>query len=588
MAAHAAERRLAAIFAADVVGYSRMMGVDEEGTLARLMAHRRELLDPTIARHRGRIFKTTGDGMLAEFASVVDALRCAVEIQREMAARNAPAAAERRIELRIGIHVGDVIVEGGDVFGDGVNVAARLEGLAEPGGICVSGRVQEDAAGRIELGFEDEGEQQLKNIARPVRVFRARLCDGAEQPHAATPLALPDRPSIAVLPFQNMSGDPEQEYFADGMVADITTALSRTRWLFVIARNSSFTYKGRAVDLKRVGRELGVRYVLEGSVRKAGERVRITAQLIDAATGAHLWAERFDGALADIFDLQDQVTASVAGAIRPELERAEAERARRKPTENLDAYDLYLRALPGVEGATRAANDAALALLHRAIALDPGFAAAYGLAARCYTLRWRNKWMVDVERERAETARMARRATELGRDDPVALSYGGNAMGSVLGEFEDSFGFCEHAIALDPHLATAWQFSGLAKAYLGDPEAAIERLARALRLSPRDPSLNTMYAAIGFSHFVAGRYDESASWSERAIRQGPNFLPAFRNAATSHALAGRIDEARRALARLLEIDPDCRLATLREQVQLQRPEDFARYAEGLRRAGLPE
>jgi len=350
---------MAAIFAADVVGYSRMMGVDEEGTLARLMAHRRELLDPAIARHRGRIFKTTGDGMLAEFASVVDALRCAVEIQREMATRNAPAAAERRIELRIGIHVGDVIIAGGDVFGDGVNVAARLEGLAEPGGICVSGRVQEDAAGRIELGFEDEGEQQLKNIARPVRVFRARLNEGAEQPRAAAPLALPDRPSIAVLPFQNMSGDPEQAYFADGMVADITTALSRTRWLFVIARNSSFTYKGRAVDVKQVGRELGVRYVLEGSVRKAGERVRITAQLIDAATGAHLWAERFDGALADIFDLQDQVTASVAGAIRPELERAEAERARRKPTENLDAYDLYLRALPGVEGATREANDAA-------------------------------------------------------------------------------------------------------------------------------------------------------------------------------------------------------------------------------------
>jgi len=561
---------LAAIFAADVVGYSRMMGVDEEGTLARLMAHRRELVDPAIARHRGRIFKTTGDGMLAEFASVVDALRCAVEIQREMVARNAPAAVERRIELRIGIHVGDVIIEGGDVFGDGVNVAARLEGLAEPGGICVSGRVQEDAEGQIELAFEDEGAQQLKNIARRVRVFRARQNEGAEHPCAAAPLALPDRPSIAVLRFQNMSSDPEQDYFADGMVEDINSALSRTRWLFVIARNSSFTYKGRAIDVKQVGRELGVRYVLEGSVRKVGERVRISAQLIDASTGAHLWAER------------------VAGAIRPELERAETERARREPTANLDAYDLYLRALPGVEGASREANDAALALLHRAIALDPNFASAYGLAARCYTLRWRNKWMADVERERAETARMARRATELGRDDPVALSYGGNAMGSVLGEFEDSFGFCERAIALDPHLATAWQFSGLAKAYLGDPEAAIERLTRSLRLSPRDPSLNTMYAAIGFSHFVAGRYDEAASWSERAIRQGPNFLPALRNAATSYALAGRMDEARRALVRLLEVDPGCRLATLREQVQLQRPEDFARYAEGLRRAGLPE
>jgi len=381
LATERVERRLTAILAADVAGYSRLMGADEEGTLAQLKAHRRALVDPKITEHRGRIVKTTGDGMLVEFASVVDALRCAVEIQRGMAERNAEVPQDRRIEFRVGIHQGDIIIEEGDILGDGVNVAARLEGLAESGGICVSGRVQEDAEGKLEIPFENAGEQQLKNISRPVRVYRVRL--GGVAPSSRPALPLPDKPSIAVLPFQNMSGDPEQEYFADGIVDEIITALSRFRSIFVIARNSTFTYKGRPVDVKQVGRELGVRYVLEGGVRKAANRVRITAQLIDATTAAHLWVDRFDGSLENVFDLQDQVTASVVGQIAPKLEQAEIERARRKPTESLDAYDFYLRGMASLRQWTKEGNDEAQRLFYKAIELDQDFSSAYGMAAWC-------------------------------------------------------------------------------------------------------------------------------------------------------------------------------------------------------------
>ena len=371
-------RRLAAIFAADVAGYSRLIGVDEEGTLERLKTVRAELADPKVTEHKGRIVKTTGDGLLVEFASVVDALRCAVEIQREMAARNADVPADKRIEFRIGIHQGDIVVEDADIFGDGVNVAARLEALAEPGGICVSVRVQEDADGRLDLAFEDIGEQQLKNIARPVRVYRVLIADTAA---AKRPLPLPDKPSLAVLPFQNLSGDPEQEYFVDGVVEEIITAISRLPWLFVIARNSSFAYTGKSPDLRQVGRELGVRYALEGSLRKAGSRVRITGQLIDTTSGAHIWADRFEGPLDDIFELQDEVASRVAGAIEPRLRSAEIERARRKPTESLDAYDLHLRALAEFRKWTLEGWSEAIGLLGRALAIDPCYASAAGFLA---------------------------------------------------------------------------------------------------------------------------------------------------------------------------------------------------------------
>ncbi|MGB9644298.1 MAG: adenylate/guanylate cyclase domain-containing protein [Stellaceae bacterium] len=338
-------RRLTAILAADVAGYSRLMGTDEEGTHERLKAHLRELIEPKIAAHRGRTVKNTGDGLLAEFASVVDAVRCAVEIQRGMAERSAETPEDKRITFRIGINLGDVIVEEHDIFGDGVNVAARLEAFAEPGGICVTGMVHDHIRDKLAYPFDDMGEQPVKNIARPVRVYRVRhdAAAIAPPPAPAAPLPLPDKPSIAVLPFANMSGDPEQEYFADGMVEEIITALSRIRWLFVIARNSSFTYKGQAVDVKQVGRELGVRYVLEGSVRRAAGRVRITAQLIDAANNAHLWADRFDGSLEDVFELQDKVASSVVGVIEPALQAAETARSVGRPTNDLTAYDLYLR-----------------------------------------------------------------------------------------------------------------------------------------------------------------------------------------------------------------------------------------------------
>jgi adenylate cyclase len=393
----ASVRRLAAILAADVVGYSRMMGQDEAGT-ARALREHRAAADPLVAEHGGRIVKTTGDGVLIEFASVVGAVECALALQKLAVERNAGIPSERRMEWRTGIHLGDVLVEGDDIFGDGVNIAARLEAIAEPGGICISEDAFRQVQGKIEAVFTDTGEQSLKNIARPLRVYRAGPASAPERPTApATALPLPDKPSIAVLPFANLSGDPEQEYFADGMVEEIITALSRIRWLFVIARNSSFTYKGQAVNVKQVGRELGVRYVLEGSVRKAGQRVRITGQLIEAATGSHLWADRFDGLLEDVFELQDKVASSVAGVIEPTLQAAEIRRSSERPTSDLTAYDVYLRALANFPWTSRARRDEALNLFEQAIARDPGFAPALAWAAVCHTRQRLDGYAEDPE-----------------------------------------------------------------------------------------------------------------------------------------------------------------------------------------------
>jgi TolB-like protein len=567
-----------------VAGYSRLMGADEEGTLAQLKAHRRALVDPKIQEHRGRIVKTTGDGMLVEFASVVDAVRCAVEVQRGMAERNADVPQEERIEFRVGIHQGDIIIDGDDIFGDGVNVAARLEGLAEPGGICVSNRVQEDAEGKLEITFENAGEQQLKNIARPVRVYRVRF--GGAAPNSRPALPLPDKPSIAVLPFQNMSGDPEQEYFADGVVEEIITALSRFRHLFVIARNSTFTYKGRAVDVKQVGRELGVRYVLEGSVRKSGDRVRITGQLVDVSTGAHLWADRFDGTLGDIFDLQDRVTVSVVGAIAPKLEQAEIERSKSKPTESLDAYDYYLRGMASFYRWTSEGNEEALRLYYRAIELDPNFAWAYGAAAGCYAFR--KAWTSDSPREIGETARLARRAIELGKDDAEALSWAGFALAYVVGDLDNAATALDRALVLNPNLAGAWNLRGWVSIYLGKPEAAIDPLAHAMRLSPLDRLLFVMHGGMAFAHFFAGRYDKAATWAEKSLRENPNYHAALRIAAASNAMMGRMQHAEKAMERLRQIDPALRIVNLTDLTPLRRPEDLARYAEALRKAGLPE
>jgi adenylate cyclase len=581
------ERRLTAILVADVAGFSRLVHADDEGTVAQLKAHRRSLVDPKIEEHRGRIVKTTGDGLLAEFASAVDALRCAVEVQEGMRARNATVSPNRRIEFRIGVNVGDIIIDGDDILGDGVNVAARLESVAEPGGICVSGRVREDTEGALDVAFEDAGVRNFKNMGRLVPVFRVRLRGAGAEPRGKPALAVPDKPSIAVLPFQNMSGDPEQDYFADGIVEDIITALARNRWLFVIARNSSFTYKGRAVDVKRVGRELGVRYVLEGSVRKTANRVRITGQLIDAATGAHLWADYFDGTLENIFELQDNVTAKVAGQIAPKLQQAEIQRARRKPTENLDSYDCYLRGLASVHQNTKEVIDDALHLFRLAISLDPEFAAAYGMAAGCYILYLANGLLVGAA-DVAEAERLARRAADLGRDDAVALCMAGITLATVVGDVADGAAYIDEALKLNPNLSSTWESSAWARIVLGEPEVAIEHAQMAMRLNPLDPLTYATQAALAAAHFFAGNYEAAVMWAEKAYREQPNFLPATRFAAASYAFAGRMDAARAAMERLRRLDPDLRLSNLHKLLPYRRREDAEKWASALRLAGLPE
>ncbi|MFN0192534.1 MAG: adenylate/guanylate cyclase domain-containing protein [Aestuariivirga sp.] len=583
------ERRLAALVVADVAGYSRLMEADEAGTLAALKERRTFILEPTVLAHGGRVVKLMGDGVLVEFASAINAVAGALEFQRKMKDANAPLPAARRIDFRIGINLGDVIGEGEDIYGEGVNIAARLEALAEPGGVCISAKVHEEVRGKLDCAFEDMGEQSVKNISRPVRVYRLRTGSEAETGVPARPaLNLPDKPSIAVLPFQNMSGDPEQEYFADGMVEEIITALSRMKWLFVIARNSSFTYKGRAIDVKQVGRDLGVRYVLEGSVRKAGNRVRITGQLIDAATGAHLWADRFDGAVADVFDLQDQVTASVVGAIAPKLEQAEIERSKRKPTERLDAYDYFLRGMSAFHQFNKPANAEALAMFSRAIEIDPRFASAYGMAARCYLQRKGFGWVADRKHEIAETKRLARTAAELGRDDAIALCAAGFSLVVVVGDLEDGAALIDRALSLNPNLGWAWHVSALAKSYLGDPEAALEHAFRAIRLSPQDPQMSGMHIAVATAHFVAGRYDEALAEAELAVRGQVNFFVGTCVAAASAALAGKTVQAEKAMARVRELNPALRLSNLNELLTFRRGGDFERWVEGLRLAGLPE
>jgi TolB-like protein/class 3 adenylate cyclase len=586
-----------AILAADVAGSCRLIGIDEEGTLAQLKALRKTLFDPQITDHRGRIVKNTGDGALIEFASVVDAVRCAVEIQRGMAEQNIDVPQVNRIEFRIGIHVGDIIIEDDDIFGDGVNIAVRLEGIAEPGGVSISDDAHRQIRGKVEITFEDMGSQSLKNIVEPMRAWRVRIGPSSSPAmltkppsETAQPLALPDKPSIAVLPFTNMSGDPEQDYFADGMVEEIITALSHFRQLFVIARNSSFTYKGRAVDVKQVGRELGVRYVLEGSVRKAANRVRITGQLVDTATGAHLWANRFHGGLGDIFDLQDQVTESVVGAIAPAVEKAEIERAKRKPTESLDAYAIYLRGLAKLyQFANRQANDEALRLFNSAIDLDPDFASAYGRAAFCYAFAKTNGWTSVTAKEIAEVKRLAQRAVELGKDDAIALAAAGWALAHIVRDLELGAALIDRALVLNSNSAEAWYYGGWVKIWLGEPEAAIKRFARAMRLNPVDPRLVGMRNGIAHAHFFLGRYDEAASWAAMALQDNPDFQPALRQAAASNAMAGRPEQAHEAMARLRQLNPALRVSTLKDvRGPYRRAEDLSLLEEGLRQAGLPE
>jgi TolB-like protein/class 3 adenylate cyclase len=584
-------RRLAAIVAADVAGYSRLMGLDEVGT-ARTLREHRKVTDALVAKHGGRLVKTTGDGVLLEFPSVVDAVECAVAVQAVMAERNQGVPEDRRMLFRIGINLGDILIEGDDILGDGVNIAARLEGIAEPGGVCISSSAYDHVRGKVAVEFADLGEQRLKNIDRPVRVYAAKSSDtvatqtASSHPEVQKPLPLPDKPSIAVLPFQNMSGDPEQEYFADGVVEDIITALSRFKSLFVIARNSSFAYKGRSPDIRQIGRDLGVRYILEGSVRRAGNRLRITAQLIDAQSRAHIWADRFEGSAEDVFKLQDDVTEKVVIAIAPRVERAEIARALRRPSGSTDAYDCYLKGLACFSLQTAQGIDQALDLFSKATALDPDFTSAHALAMTAHANRLSFGSVKDLARERNEVTRLWQNVARVGSDDGRALAAAAWSVAYVLRDLRSAKELIDRAVELNPNLVNAQANGGWISLWQGHLELAIEQLNRAQRL---DPVSDSFPVATAHAYFFLERYEEALDRARHFLQRLPNAHAALRIGAASAAFAGRGDAAYQLANRLLEIDPAFSISRLSEYLgPYQRPEFVEKYADGLRRAGLPE
>ncbi len=588
MAEDRVDRRLAAILAGDVASYSRLMGADEEGTLRQLKAHRKELIDPKIAEHRGRIVKTTGDGILVEFVSVVDAVRCAVDIQRGMAERNVEAPRESRIEFRIGINVGDIISDADDIYGDGVNVAARLEALAEPGGIYVSRVVHDQVRDKLSFSFEDMGEQTVKNIARPVGIHRIQLGEQAAPTKSAgasskPELSISDRPALAVLPFANMSGDPEQEYFADGISEDIITALSKLRWFFVIARNSSFNYKGKAVDVKRAARELGVRYVLEGSVRKGGNRVRITAQLIDASTGNHIWADHYDGELSDIFALQDEITKKVVTAIEPKLLEAEGLRSQSRSPEDLGAWDMVIRANSLFWRLSKGEIETAIEMLQRAVERYPEYAPAHSLLAFVLLVSgYMGSRLTEAQLQQATTH--AARAVDLDDSDPSAHLARGFA---AFMQRQTNMAAAEfhRALSLNPNLAAAHGYLGWALAFDGQTDLASAHLEEAMRMSPHDPQNAIFNTGLAIVHYFAGRYPEAVECSRKALQLRSTFTAGYRIHVASLAQAGMIDEAREALARLKEQHPDLSIAWIEQNVPYT-SSAMARFLEGMRKAGL--
>ncbi len=585
------QRRLAAILAADVVAYSRLMDEDEAGTLAALKEHRRALIDPAIARHNGRLVKLMGDGALVEFASVVDAIACAAEIQEAMVGRNAGVAEARRIIFRIGINLGDVIVEGEDIYGGGVNVAARLEGLAEPGGICVSGTAYDTAHDKLDLAFESLGEQQVKNIDRPVRTYRVVLDGGsgggvsAAGPSAA--LELPDKPSLAVLPFANMSAEPDQDFFADGISEDIITELSKFHTLFVIARNSSFAFKGQSVDVKEVSAKLGVRYIVEGSVRRAGSRVRITAQLIDAVDDSHIWAERYDRDLEDIFAVQDEVTRAIVSAIEPQLASSERQRARRKPTENLGAWECYQRGLWHLHQYRAEDAEEAISFLQRAIDLDPTFASAHaGLAFVLYY-----KVILGFSEDRtgdlAAAYAAGTTAVRLDENDPFAHVALGRVH-TARGEHDKAIERCNRAIALNPNYASAYFGRAHSLWMSGRPTEAVLSHDEAMRLSPRDPLLWAFQASKAIALILLERYEEALNYARMAQRQPNTALWAFMPEVSVLGLMGRVDEARAALVRVHRLKPDVTCSFAMQVLPISRTADREHFVRGLLAAGVPE
>ena len=572
-------RRLAAILAADVVGYSRMMGTDEAGTLAALKRHRERLFDPAVAAHNGRVVKLIGDGTLVEFASVVDAVSCALAIQRQMQSDNTG------ITLRIGINLGDVIIEGDDIYGDGVNVAARLEPLAEPGGVCVSSIVHESIGNRIDVVLADAGEVAVKNIDRPIRIWKWHPGAAGRQLRPEPAPAKPDKPSIAVLPFTNMSGDQEQEYFSDGITEDIITDLSKVAGLLVIARNSSFAYKGRNVDIRTVGRELGVRSVLEGSIRRAGNRVRITAQLIDAADGGHLWAERYDRDLTDIFAVQDEVTLQIVNALKVTLSPAEKARVGETGTSNVAAHDAFLhgRELILAQTKTRAAFEQSIALFNQAIALDPGYGAAYAGLAMAHNVDFHNHFSRDGNRALEIAADFAEKAVEFGPNDPF-VRFVAAVIATFQGDFDRAATEIDAALALNPNSAVAYGTRGMADVYAGDPLSAIPQIEKAIRLDPAANGHNFHY--LGTAHLTAGKYEAAAALFRERIRlvPGTDVSRAFLASALGHL--GRADEAREVWNELQAINPKYSFDEHVGRLPFRNPADVARIKDGLTMAGL--
>jgi adenylate cyclase len=585
------ERRLAAILAADVAGYSRLMGNDEEGTLARLKFLRRNLIDPAIASHRGRIVKTTGDGVLVEFASAVDAARSSAEVQRRMAEQNAAWPQEQRIQFRIGIHIGDIIIDDNDIFGDGVNIAARLEGIAEPGGVCISDDAHRQIRGKVDVTFDDMGEQNLKNIVEPMRAWQLRLAGQAgpaiRPSLPPTPdLKLPDKPSIVVLPFDNMSAEAGQDYLADGIVEAITAALSCIRSFFVIARSSAFTYRGRATNARDIGKELGVAYLLEGSLQKVGNRLRIIVQLIETEGGAHVWGSRFDGAIDDFFDLEDRITQQVAGALQPSIRIAEIKRSRRKRPQDLGCYDYTMRAMPHVWTLEKDESTKALELLEKALTIDPEYPLALVLAGWCHAQRAVYTWVDDIEGSQAVARSLAERAADLSGDDPLVLAVLG-AVHTFVRNHGTARVLLERAVSLDTNCAWAWSRLGWIENYSDQPDKAIENFERALRLSPIDPMNFNNYVGIGSAHEISERYDEAAALFRRALVEQPNAVWIYRALAAALSGAGRIEEAKQALVEVLRYYPDLTITKVR-QAMVFSDAALDRMAENFRKLGLPD
>jgi TolB-like protein/class 3 adenylate cyclase len=590
------QRKLAAILAADVVGYSRLMGRDESGTLARLRKNRSEHLDPIMTKYGGRLVKLTGDGALVEFASAVDALSAAVEFQQAMTEANADRPADTALVFRMGLHLGDLIVDGDDLYGDGVNIAARLEAEAPAGGVLISRTLHEAVAGRVKATFDDLGNLALKNIDRPIQAFSVKWEPSDWQmlatPEVAVPspvpLPLPDKPSIAVLPFQNMSGDPEQEYFADGIVEDVITALSRNKSLFVIARNSSFSYRGKSPDIRQVGRELGVRYVLEGSVRKAGHRLRITGQLVECDTGTNLWADEFDSPLEDIFELQDRVATTVAAAIEPSVTQAEVTRAKRKPTENLLAYDWLLRAIGEQRFTSLEHVDKGTGFARRALGLDPQFARAYAYLAFLILHRKLYGWMKNELQETAEGVHFAHKAVQLEPNDPVVLTDAAIALGHLNGDMTTAIPWLDRAIALNPNSAYAFGLGAVVRSLAGQYETAEQHADLALRLSPFDPMIYAFYKARGDSHLLRRQLPQAILWLRKSLQENPVHGPTALALASALAHAGRLDEARAALQQAMKLRPMISMGWFRQRRFFQQEDDYEYYLGGARLAGLPE